>query len=89
LFWPFEMTLKYMLETPPVGEPPIKMLVVRPEARLKLLRELHRMNVSSATLFPGLDGFARSLMNVAELHISSTADPSGGLSHEGEFDETL
>jgi hypothetical protein len=87
LSWPFEMTLKHMIETPPVGQPEIKMLVIWPRARLDLLRELHRMNVSHATLFPGLDGFARSLSNVAELHISSTADPSGGLFYDGEFNE--
>jgi hypothetical protein len=34
---------------------------IEPQARSELLRELHRMNVNYATLFPGLDGFARSL----------------------------
>ena len=36
-------------------------LYVEPQARNELLQELHRMNVNYATLFPGLDGFARSL----------------------------
>jgi hypothetical protein len=36
-------------------------LCIAPNARTELLRELHRMNVNYATLFPGLDGFARSL----------------------------
>jgi hypothetical protein len=36
-------------------------LCIAPNARVELLRELHRMNVNFATLFPGLDGFARSL----------------------------
>jgi hypothetical protein len=31
------------------------------EARRKMLTILHRMNINSASLFPGLDGFARSL----------------------------
>jgi hypothetical protein len=36
-------------------------LCITPQARCELLRELHRMNINYATLFPGLDGFARSL----------------------------
>lgn len=32
-----------------------------PETRRTILRELFRMNISNATLFPGLQGFARSL----------------------------
>jgi len=87
LFWPFEMTLKHMMEASPERPPGIlQRLVVRPEARLGLLRELHRMNISHATLFPGFDGFARSLSNIAELHASSSADPSGGL-FDQSFDD--
>jgi hypothetical protein len=36
-------------------------LVLSPEVRRDALRELHRMNINQATLFPGLDGFGRSL----------------------------
>ena len=36
-------------------------LVIAPSARQEILRELHRMNITYATLFPGLDGFGRSL----------------------------
>jgi hypothetical protein len=36
-------------------------LCIAPKARSELLRELYRMNINYATLFPGLDGFARSL----------------------------
>ena len=45
------------------GAPPDRVykLLIRPEARREILRELHRMNISYATLYPGLDGFARSL----------------------------
>src|SRR4051794_3793588 len=75
LYWPLEMTLKHMIETEPSGRPEIRRLVIRSEARLDLLRELHRMNISQATLFPGLEGFARSLSNVAELHLCSNMDP--------------
>lgn len=31
------------------------------------LRALHKMNISYATLFPGLDGFARSLCTNAKI----------------------
>jgi hypothetical protein len=40
---------------------------VAPEARDDLLRELLTMNISYATLLPGLDGFARSLRITAKL----------------------
>jgi hypothetical protein len=43
------------------SQPPLRKLVIKPEARSNLLRELQRSNISYATLFPGLDGFARSL----------------------------
>lgn len=36
-------------------------LCIAPQARGALLRELHRMNINHATLFPGLDGLARCL----------------------------
>ena len=35
-------------------------LVIKPEVRIDVLQQLQRMNISYATLFPGLDGFARS-----------------------------
>lgn len=36
-------------------------LSTEPEARSEMLAALHRMNINSASLFPGLDGFSRSL----------------------------
>jgi hypothetical protein len=36
-------------------------------ARLDILRELRWMNITYATLFPGLDGFAKSLKTDAEI----------------------
>jgi hypothetical protein len=35
-----------------------------PETRTEMLRELHRMNMSTATIYPGIQGFARSLENL-------------------------
>jgi hypothetical protein len=36
-------------------------LCIAPTARNALIKELYRMNINYATLFPDLDGFARSL----------------------------
>ena len=56
----------WRLEHQPEEEEPYKperlfKLCIAPKARSELLRELYRMNINHATLFPGLDGFARSL----------------------------
>ncbi len=42
-------------------------LIIKPEARLDVLKMLEKMNINSATLFPGLDGFAQSLRIKAEI----------------------
>lgn len=39
-------------------------LRMSPEERRTILRHLHRMNITRATLFPSLDGFAKSLTNL-------------------------
>jgi hypothetical protein len=36
-------------------------ITMPPESRLHVLKALNKMNINAATLFPGLDGFARSL----------------------------
>ena len=47
-------------------------LVICPETRLDILRYLHRVNITYASLFPGIDGFARSLgTNVECTHTGS------------------
>jgi FRG domain len=43
-------------------------LVISPEVRRDALRELHRMNINQATLFPGLDSFGRSLRTNFTIH---------------------
>jgi hypothetical protein len=40
---------------------------IYPAARIELLSLLDKMNISEATLFPGIDGFARSLWVSARL----------------------
>jgi hypothetical protein len=36
-------------------------IVLNPEVRREFLKNLHRMNISRASLFPGLQGFAESM----------------------------
>lgn len=40
---------------------PVVKLILSPDVRLEAMRELEEMNVTSTSLFPGFDGFARSL----------------------------
>ncbi|MDY6839793.1 MAG: hypothetical protein SWH78_17685, partial [Thermodesulfobacteriota bacterium] len=39
----------------------VKLLEIKPKLRKKVLKELYRMNITKASLFPGLTGFAESL----------------------------
>lgn len=59
-----EASLKSSLEFD--DEPENKILhlfTIASEIRTEVLKELKMMNITEATLFPGLDGFARSLSN--------------------------
>jgi hypothetical protein len=53
--------LDYAQEKHKVSGQWLHKIVVEPKARLGVLSALNKMNINSATLFPGLDGFARSL----------------------------
>jgi hypothetical protein len=56
----FEQSLAWLLGHGE-GEAKLIRFEVMPQVRAPLLTELDRMNITEATLFPGLDGFARSL----------------------------
>lgn len=56
----FEQSLAYLLGRQE-GEARLVRFEIMPQVRTSLLTELDRMNITEATLFPGLDGFARSL----------------------------
>lgn len=43
------------------GEPPLQTIVLSPRVRAEAMRELYRMNITYATLWPDLDGLARSI----------------------------
>ncbi len=66
--WPFEDALRYVLAKGVQGRGrALHKLRIDPGGRMTLLKELHRMNIGAESLFPGLDGFARSLMVKAEI----------------------
>jgi hypothetical protein len=53
-----------LLDVIPDGDT-MKLIIIKLDSKIserrKILGELHRMNISRATLFPGLDGFAQSI----------------------------
>lgn len=53
-------------------------IVCTPELLKDAVRELHRMNVNRATLFPGLDGFSAHLANLAVDRELIAMDVTGG-----------
>jgi len=72
---PFDIALLTMIfRDKKLDNPPVRKLIVRPQDRLPFLRELKRMNITAASLFPGLEGFARSL--AAELRIKMFGERS-------------
>lgn len=69
----FNITLLRTLElTGMPSSPMIRKLIIAPNARTAVLRELYRMNITGASLFPGLDGFSRSLRINLELELSES-----------------
>jgi hypothetical protein len=67
LAFTFEKTLLCTLREAEAGTDWLCRFDIAPDARIGLLAELDRMNITEATLFPGLDGFARSLRTSAEI----------------------
>ena len=61
LYKPFETTLVQMAEPHTDPNRVFRRLHIDRRLRLTVLRELDRMNINRASLFPGLDGFAESL----------------------------
>ncbi|HWQ53405.1 MAG TPA: FRG domain-containing protein [Bryobacteraceae bacterium] len=80
LRWPFEACLKHVLRSASANRRLdrkwLRKLVVTKSARLQVLRELEMMNINYATLFPGLDGFARSLTIAMEIRTLAACDPA-------------
>jgi hypothetical protein len=64
---PFKWILAATLKEASAGTEWLKKLEIAAAARIEVLAELHRMNITEATLYPGIDGFARSLAVSAEI----------------------
>jgi hypothetical protein len=68
LKYPFEWNLKFALDVLSfLPEPLLEEYEVTHTARAELLRSLDRMNINRASLFPGLDGFSRSLTTAIQV----------------------
>jgi hypothetical protein len=83
LAFTFEKTLICMLRYAGAGKNWLFRFDIAPDARIGLLAELDKMNITEATLFPGLDGFARSLRTSAEIPGKAPAGMAKLL--QGEF----
>ncbi len=63
---PLDVELDFLANLQPFwskGEYPIKKMVLKRQMRLDALAHLREMNITAETLFPGIDGFARSLLH--------------------------
>ncbi len=58
--------------TPPIPHAPVCKMIIKADDRLRFLRELHRMNIHTASLFPGVDGFTRSIRLGLQCEIDRT-----------------
>ncbi len=70
--WYFDRVLVHMMTThdlPP--QPVLRKLTVGKRFRISFLKHLREMNIHSAALYPGLDGFGRSLRFDLEIKIKS------------------
>ena len=67
----FDVSLFRMLRNSWTRKPPVRKLLVDHENRIEMLKELRRMNIHSASLFPGLGGFAHSLAIQLEIELEA------------------
>jgi hypothetical protein len=67
----FSTTLLSMLLQQPIAERQVvSKIVLKRDHRIEFLEGLRRMNIHSASLFPGLDGFSRSLATNLEIALA-------------------
>jgi hypothetical protein len=66
-FWQIVMSMMIHPDVPERAV--VKKLILNSECRIGVLRRLREMNVHSASLFPGLDGFAKSLALDLEIKV--------------------
>ena len=71
----FESALLTMLfQSPTPKRQVISKVRICSSSRAKLLKQLQAMNINEATLFPGLDGFGRSLGINLEIRVQLTTE---------------
>jgi len=71
LVYPLDSALMRMIKCDDKSDkPPVRKLIVGPRQQIPFLRELKRMNISAASLFPDLEGFTRSLGEWLEIQVS-------------------
>jgi FRG domain len=64
------LLLGMLMRPSPVRRQVVSKVVIDKEQRIPFLKELRRMNIHSASLFPGLDGFARSLADTLAIDVA-------------------
>jgi len=68
----FSQILMSMMINPEVPDQPVlRKLTIDKRLRIEFLKQLRGMNIHSASLFPGLDGFAQSLKHDLEIKVKS------------------
>jgi hypothetical protein len=68
----FDISLLRMIALPkPPSKPVLRKLVISDSARIDLLKELQRMNITGASLFPGMDGLSRTLRVNLEIELDA------------------
>jgi hypothetical protein len=65
--------LGMLINTTPTKDQVISRSILKREHRIGLLEELQRMNIHRASLFPGIDGFARSLAVTLQMRIANAS----------------
>jgi hypothetical protein len=80
----FPTTLLRMLvvPTPASEEQVVSKVRIKRDRRIEFLEELRRMNIHEGSLFPGLDGFARSLGVNLEMEVARQIDFRNESLHE-------
>ena len=73
----FNPCLMSMMIHPDVpGQPVLRRLTIEKSLRIELLKRLREMNIHSASLFPGIDGFGKSLKLDLEIKVKVAASAS-------------
>jgi hypothetical protein len=70
----FSAIVTSMMMHPQISRPVVRKLLVGADLRLTFLKKLRAMNIHRASLFPGLDGFGKSLKLDLEIKIGTSED---------------